>query len=83
MAFVVTQVLTQRRAYSDVGLASVAAFIAHVCRGKRPTRSLLTDAGVPQPVIDLIVRCWDANPLARPRMEEVVAVLEEQTAAVA
>jgi hypothetical protein len=77
------QVLTQRRAYSDIRIASVGAFAAYVCRGKRPTLSLLADAGMPQPVIDLIVRCWDAEAAARPRMEEVVAVLEEQTAAVA
>jgi hypothetical protein len=75
--------LTQRRAYSDLRLApGVAAFIAYVCRGNRPTVRLLTDAGVPQPVTDLIVRCWDADPLARPRMDEVVTVLAEQTALV-
>jgi hypothetical protein len=74
-------VLTQRRAYSDIRIASVGAFAANVCRGKRPTLSLLADAGVAQIVTDLIVRCWDAAPSARPRMEEIVAVLAEQAAA--
>jgi hypothetical protein len=62
------------------GRDNPAVLIRHVVGGNRPDVARLAATGVPQAVTDLIVRCWDAAPRARPPMEEVIATLEEQVA---
>ena len=43
---------------------------------RQDTRPKLT-GNVPKPVVDLITRCWNRDPLRRPDFETVIKVLED------
>jgi len=84
------QVLSGRVPYaaelSATGLTSEASALEklrkHVrgAAGQRPPPEALEDRGVPDAVIDEIVRCWAAAPSDRPAMAEVAATLADALA---
>ena len=75
------QVLAGRVPYAAELAASEAlaldALRRHVCgvTGQRPSVAVLAERGVPGAVIDVIQRCWAADPAARPTMADVAAAL--------
>lgn len=60
------EVLSRRRPFDHLGGGAYSIMWA-VYKGMRPP--LIRNC--PTPIEDLMVRCWDQNPLNRPSMEEV------------
>jgi len=44
-----------------------------ICNGLRPK----SDYEIPQLILDMIKRCWDANPLKRPKVWELQDLLND------
>src|SRR5436190_8754144 len=59
------EVCTGLPPYHDVSHEEHLAI--RICQGIRPK----SNYKIPQPILDIIKQCWDANPLKRPKAEEL------------
>ena len=50
--------------------------VSEIMEGERPNRPQEQDLS--DPIWDMTKRCWKEDPVLRPRMEEVVAILRER-----
>ncbi|RGB24518.1 kinase-like domain-containing protein [Rhizophagus diaphanus] len=49
------------------GIAHDELLAIKICQGLRPS----SNYKIPQVILDMIIQCWDANPLKRPKAEEL------------
>ncbi|XP_012229560.1 mitogen-activated protein kinase kinase kinase 7-like [Linepithema humile] len=66
------EVLTRKKPFDDIG-ASAYRIMWAVHVGQRPPLI----EGCPQPIEDLLTRCWQKAPEKRPPMDEVVSIMTE------
>ncbi|POG67882.1 kinase-like domain-containing protein [Rhizophagus irregularis DAOM 181602=DAOM 197198] len=70
LPYVAPEVCTGLPPYHDIAHDKILAI--SICKGLRPK----SDYKVPQLILDIIKQCWDADPLKRPKAQELYKLVD-------